>query len=91
MYNIEYYDYDLREELIAQVPARNRDGSRLLFVDLKRSALSDHHFYDLPGLLKPGDLIVVNNTKVIPARLFGRKDSGGRVEILILEHKNDQR
>ena len=97
MYNIEDYSYDLREELIAQVPAPNREGSRLLFVDRKGSSFSDHFFLDLPGLLKPGDLLVVNNTKVVPARLFGRKNSGGKVEILVLEHevtgdfKNDTR
>ena len=86
MYNIEDYNYHLRKELIAQFPAMSRDGSRLLFVDRQRSSFSDYHFFDLPGLLKPGDLLVVNNTKVIPARLFGRKDSGGKVEVLVLEH-----
>lgn len=86
MYDIEDYSYDLREELIAQVPAPDREGSRLLFVDRKRSSFSDHFFFDLPDLLKPGDLLVVNNTKVIPARLSGRKNSGGKVEILVLEH-----
>src|SRR4030042_2043707 len=87
MFDIEDYNYDLRQELIAQVPAASRDNSRLLFVDRTSTSISDHHFFDLPGLLKPGDLLVVNNTRVIPARLFGRKESGGRVEILVLEHK----
>ncbi len=85
MYNIEDYNYDLREDLIAQVPASRRDGSRLLFVDRDISSFSDLYFFDLPGLLQAGDLLVVNNTKVIPARLYGRKDSGGKVEILVLE------
>ncbi len=87
MFDIEDYNYDLRQELIAQVPAESRDHSRLLFVDRTSTSISDHHFFDLPGLLKPGDLLVVNNTRVIPARLFGRKESGGRIEILVLEHQ----
>jgi len=87
MFNIEDYNYDLRQELIAQVPAISRDHSRLLFVDRNSASISDHHFFDLPGLLEPGDLLVVNNTRVIPARLLGRKESGGRVEILVLEHQ----
>ncbi|MFH1349774.1 MAG: tRNA preQ1(34) S-adenosylmethionine ribosyltransferase-isomerase QueA [Pseudomonadota bacterium] len=86
MFNIEDYNYDLPEELIAQVPSPNRDGSRLLFVKHLESSLSDHHFIDLPRLLKPGDLLVVNNTRVVPARLFGSKETGGGIEILVLEH-----
>ena len=86
MYNLEDYDYDLPKELIAQVPASSRDHSRLLVVDRYKECFSDYHFFDLPGLLKPGDLLVVNNTRVIPARLFGRKESGGRIEVLVLEH-----
>jgi S-adenosylmethionine:tRNA ribosyltransferase-isomerase len=86
MYNIEDYNYDLPEGLIAQVPAQNRDSSRLLLLERAEKSCTDHHFFDLPGLLKPGDLLVVNNTKVVPARLFGRKQSGGQIEILVLEH-----
>jgi S-adenosylmethionine:tRNA ribosyltransferase-isomerase len=88
MFNIEEYHYGLPEELIAQVPAASRDGSRLLFVKRRGCTLSDHCFSDLPGLLEPGDLLVVNNTRVVPARLFGRKESGGQVEVLVLEHAN---
>ena len=90
MFNIEDYNYDLRQDLIAQVPSSARDSSRLLFVDRQRSEFSDHHFYDLSGLLKAGDLLVVNNTRVVPARLFGRKDSGGQVEALVLEHQEGE-
>ena len=86
MFNIEDYNYDLRQDLIAQVPASSRDSSRLLFVDRCRSSISDHYFFDLPDLLKRGDILVVNNTRVVPARLFGRKESGGKIEILVLEH-----
>ncbi|MBN1624893.1 MAG: tRNA preQ1(34) S-adenosylmethionine ribosyltransferase-isomerase QueA [Deltaproteobacteria bacterium] len=86
MFDIEDYNYDLRQDLIAQVPASIRGRSRLLFVDRQVSGFFDRHFYDLPGLLKAGDLLVVNNTRVVPARIFGRKDSGGQVELLVLEH-----
>jgi S-adenosylmethionine:tRNA ribosyltransferase-isomerase len=86
MFDIEEYNYDLPPELIAQVPCSKRDHSRLLLVDRRRKSLSDHHFFDLPELLYPGDLLVVNDTKVIRARLFGRKETGGQVEVLVLEH-----
>lgn len=86
MFNVEDYNYDLQEERIAQVPVRDRDHSRLLFVDRTRKSLSDHHFFHLPELLSPGDLLVANNTRVVPARLLGRKESGGQVETLVLEH-----
>ena len=85
MFSIEDYNYDLPDELIAQIPAHKRDGSRLLYVERIDGSLSNHHFVDLPRLLKPGDLLVVNNTRVVPARLFGRKESGGQIEILVLE------
>jgi len=90
MFNIEDYNYDLRQDLIAQVPSSSRDSSRLLFVDRQRPEFSDHHFYNLPSLLKVGDLLVVNNTRVVPARLFGRKDSGGQIEALVLEHQDGE-
>lgn len=86
MYNIENYNYILPEELIAQEPALTRDSSRLLFVERSGESLSDHRFYDLPRLLKKGDLLVVNNTRVVPAKLFGKKASGGKIEILVLEY-----
>lgn len=86
MHDIEEYRYDLPEELIAQEPAPERTDSRLLFLDQKEGGLSDHRFSDLPSLLEPGTLLVVNDTRVVPARLFGRKESGGRVEVLVLDH-----
>ncbi len=88
MFHIADYDYVLPEELIAQVPVVNRDQSRLLLVERAKKSFSDNNFSALPGLLKPGDLLVANNTKVVPARIFGRKESGGQVEILVLEHLN---
>lgn len=86
MYSLKEYDYDLPEKLIAQEPAQRRDESRLLGVERSTGGLVDHRFFDLPSLLREGDLLVVNDVKVVPARLFGRKQTGGRVEILVLEH-----
>jgi len=85
MFRTEDYDYDLPEKLIAQAPAPERDASRLLVLDRSRKSLSDHHFFDLPRLLNSGDVLVVNDTRVVPARLLGRKESGGAVELLVLE------
>jgi S-adenosylmethionine:tRNA ribosyltransferase-isomerase len=90
MFDIENYDYKLPEDLIAQVPAPERDKSRLMVVDRSSGTVTDRHFIDLPDLLLPGDLLVVNNTRVVPARLFGHKESGGRTEILVLEHPNEE-
>jgi len=77
------FDYELPTELIAQTPLDQRSASRLLCFDRRSGNLGDRQFSDLPTLLKPGDLLVFNNTEVIPARLFGSKASGGKVEILI--------
>jgi S-adenosylmethionine:tRNA ribosyltransferase-isomerase len=75
------FDYSLPSELIAQFPAPERTGSRLLHVD--GISLSDRLFAELPGLLHPGDVLVFNDTRVIKARLFGQKTTGGQVEILV--------
>lgn len=75
------FDYDLPDELIAQQPSEERSASRLLQLDC--AGLGDRLFADLPGLLQAGDLLVFNNTRVMPARLFGHKGSGGRAEILV--------
>lgn len=80
------YEYDLPEERIAQNPVEPRDHARLLAI----ASPSEHrhlHFYDLPDLLQPGDLLVLNNTRVIPARLYGRKPEGAQVEVLLLEEQ----
>lgn len=86
MYALTDYDYALPEELIAQEPSRKRDQSRLLLLDRATGAVTHGRFSDLPAFLRPGDVLVVNNTAVIPARLFGRKETGGRVEILIINY-----
>ncbi len=84
------FHYDLPTELIAQSPLNQRSASRLLCLDRAYGQLGDQHFCELASLLRAGDLLVFNNTRVIPARLFGHKDSGGRVEILV-ERLLDQR
>ena len=87
------YDYELPQELIAQNPALPRDSSRLLLVNSpdtgKYSAPIDHIFRDLPELLQPGDLLVMNNTQVIPARLYGHKSTGAEIEVLLLEERKN--
>ncbi|MBT8438957.1 MAG: tRNA preQ1(34) S-adenosylmethionine ribosyltransferase-isomerase QueA [Gammaproteobacteria bacterium] len=75
--------YDLPESLIAQYPARQRTDSRLLHINTEQASIEDRQFTDFPDLLKPNDVLVFNNTRVIPARLFGHKTTGGKVEILI--------
>jgi S-adenosylmethionine:tRNA ribosyltransferase-isomerase len=82
MQRSDFY-YQLPESLIAQYPPEQRGDSRLLCLDGRTGALQDRRFDDLTAILSPGDLLVFNDTRVIPARLFGRKDSGGKVEILL--------
>jgi len=77
------FDYDLPQELIAQVPAGERGGSRLLHLDGKTGALADRKFRDIVDLAAPGDVVVMNDTRVIKARLLGRKKTGGRVEVMV--------
>jgi len=82
------FHFDLPRELIAQEPLPRRSDSRLLHLQ-HGGVVSDRAFRDLPGLLRPGDLLVFNDTRVIPARLFGRKDSGGRVEVMLERLQDD--
>ena len=77
------FRFDLPPELIAQHPVAERPASRLLHLDRATGAIADRGFRDLPDLLRPGDLLVLNDTRVIPARLWGRKETGGRVEVLV--------
>jgi S-adenosylmethionine:tRNA ribosyltransferase-isomerase len=80
------FDYDLPADRIAQTPAEPRDSSRLLVLNRRSDAVSHHIFHDLPTLLDPGDVLVVNQTRVLPARLRARKlPSGGKVELLLLK------
>jgi S-adenosylmethionine:tRNA ribosyltransferase-isomerase len=84
------FDYELPPELIAQKPVTPRDASRLMVVDRREKAISHHHFYDLPKFLEPGDLLVHNQTRVVRARLFALKPTGGKVEILLLRQRDDR-
>lgn len=77
------FHYDLPEDRIAQAPLPERSASRLLVLDGATGAMTDARFTDLAGLLRPGDLLVLNDTRVIPARLLGRKPTGGAVEVLV--------
>lgn len=79
------FDYDLPESLVAQVPRSERDAARLMILERATGAVEHRRFRDLPDLLHRGDLVVVNDTRVRRARLWGRKETGGRVEILMLE------
>ncbi len=84
------FDYQLPEQLIAQAPLAERSASRLLLVDPKGDQLLDKRFTDLVDLVESGDLLVFNDTRVIPARLFGRKQSGGKVEVMVERIVDDE-
>ena len=83
--------YDLPPELIAQTPLEKRDESRLLCLDKATGEWSHHHFYELPDFLRPGDCLILNNSRVLPARLLGRRlPGGGACEVLLLQDKGDK-
>lgn len=85
--NTADFDFDLPEELIAQTPLEKRDASRLLVVDKETGVFSDQHFDQIIDQLQPGDALVMNNTRVLPARLYGIKpETGGHVELLLLKN-----
>lgn len=81
--------YELPEELIAQTPLQKRDASRLMLLDKKTGEVSHSVFSSLPDQLREGDCLVMNDSRVIPARLFGKRDTGGAVEVLLLTDKGD--
>ncbi len=84
--------YDLPPELISQTPLERRDGSRLMTLDKETGEIGHRHFYDLPQLLRPGDCLVLNDSRVLPARLLGRRDpSGGAAEVLLLVDRGEKR
>ena len=83
--------YDLPPELIAQTPLERRDASRLMCLDKETGAVSHHHFYELPDFLNAGDCLILNNSRVLPARLLGRRlPGGGACEVLLLQDKGDK-
>jgi len=81
---LSQFDYNLPKELIAQYPTKRRDGSRMMMLDRGRHTYEHKKFADIVGYLNKGDCLVLNNSKVIPARLFGKRKTGGKVEIFIL-------
>lgn len=87
---IEDFDFDLPKELIAQTPLKNREESRLLILNRKTGEIAHKHFYDIIDYLNPGDTLVLNNTKVIPARLYGvKQDTHAHIEVLLLNQKDN--
>lgn len=88
--NVKDYDYDLPEELIAQDPLEDRSSSRLMVLDRHTGDVEHRHFTDILEYLHPGDCLVINNTKVIPARLFGvKEDTQAKIEVLLLKRKEN--
>jgi S-adenosylmethionine:tRNA ribosyltransferase-isomerase len=91
MFLLNDYNYELPDDLIAQKPVDQRDHSNLLFLDKETGKLSHHKFYEIYDLLSPTDLLVLNDTQVIPARLLGKKDTGGKAEVFILDYPGDRK
>lgn len=90
--NVDAYDFHLPEELIAQTPLSDRSSSRLLLVNKEDGALAHRHFTDIINYFQPGDTLVLNDTRVIPARLFGvKEDTGAKAEVLLLKNLGDDR
>jgi S-adenosylmethionine:tRNA ribosyltransferase-isomerase len=89
---VDDFDYDLPHELIAQTPIKERDESRLLVLDHTTGEMSDQHFYNIIDQLNPGDAVVMNNSRVMPARIYGEKpDTGGHIEVLLLHNTEGDR
>ena len=89
MKTTDFY-FDLPEELIAQTPLERRDGSRLLTLNKETGETQHKHFYELPSMLRPGDCLVLNDSRVLPARLLGRRSSGGACEVLLLIDRGEK-
>lgn len=86
------FNYQLPEELIAQTPLERRDGSRLMTLDRNTGAWEHHHFYELPDFLNPGDCLILNDSRVLPARLLGQRlPGGGACEVLLLIDREKRR
>ena len=81
------YDYNLPEDLIAQMPADKRENSRMMVLDRKNRTITHKHFYDIVDILEKDTLLVMNNTRVLPARLIGHKDTGAKIEVFLLSQK----
>src|ERR1700694_6188625 len=89
-YTISDFDYNLPQELIAQTPIEPRDASRLLVLNRETGIMEHRHFHEIGEYLRPGDLLIANQSRVIPARLLGyRAETGGAVEVLLLAERPD--
>jgi S-adenosylmethionine:tRNA ribosyltransferase-isomerase len=88
--HISDFDYDLPPDLIAQTPLERRDASRMLVLDRGKQAWTDSSFREFTRYLQPNDVIVVNNSRVIPARLTGKRETGGQVEIFLVRELENQ-
>ena len=88
MWKTSDFYYNLPEELIAQTPVYPRDSSRLLCYNKSADSVEHKHFHDIEEMLQPGDLLVINDTKVYPARIFAYTANGGKVEVLLLKRLN---
>ena len=84
------FDYDLPKELIAQTPLKERDKARLMVLEKDKQVINERAFSDITGYVKQGDAIVLNDTRVIPVRLYGKRKTGGKVEIFLLNPKEDR-
>ncbi len=89
MYSIADFDYELPKEFIAQLPSEKRHDSKLMVLNRETQTIEDRCFYELQDILNEGDLLVFNNVKVLPARLIGKKETGGKVEIFLLQDKSN--
>lgn len=87
---ISEYDYELPKELIAQLPSEKRENCRMMVLNKNAETIEHKHFYDITDYFDENDVLVLNNTKVIPARLFGRKDSGANIEVFLLKQIGDK-
>ena len=86
MFSLTDYDYRLPKRCIAQTPARPRDHCRLMVFDRKTGEITHRRFFELGNILLPTDLLVVNDTRVVPARLPGKKETGGKADVLIIDY-----
>lgn len=87
--SINEYDYELPKELIAQTPSQKRDNCKMMVLDREDKSIKHRHFYDITDYFDENDVLILNNTKVIPARLFGRKNTGAHIEVFLLKQIGD--
>ena len=87
--NISEFDYELPEELIAQMPADKRENSKMLVLNRENQTIEHKHFFDIVDYIDENTLLVLNDTKVLPARLYGHKDTGAKIEVFLLNKAQD--